>query len=267
MGGRLTALTILGLLAFAPAARAEDFSIQHPFTGTPAATAVGSVTFPDAGGAHVVVTVTDRLPDGACAEAWVTSNLPPDTHKVYGACGAAQQKTYTFDLPGGARCNVAFVEIQVGTIDHSNDDKTAIGQAKRIDNPCPPVTVPAPPPPPPPPARITSTIDYGWTWFRRYTVVERLIARDVPEGATVQVRCRGKGCPRRARTVAVKRGKANLRKVLRRRHLRPGVKVEVRVTRADMIGKVLRFKMRRHRRPAMTRLCLPVGATKPTRCS
>jgi hypothetical protein len=267
MRGRLTALTILGVLAVAPAASAEDFSIQHPSSGPPAATAVGSVTFPDAGGAHVVVTVTDRLADGACAEAWVTSNLPPETHKVYGACKAAQQATYTLDLPAGARCNVTFVEIQVGTIDHSENDKTELGQSKRIDNPCPPVAQPAPPPPPPPPAKIDAKVDYGWTWYRRYTISERLIVRDVPDGAAVQLRCSGKGCPRKARSVAVENGTANLRKLLGRRHLRPGAKVEVRVTRADMIGKVLRFTMRRHRRPALTRLCLPVGASKPARCS
>jgi len=42
--------------------------------------------------------------------------------------------------------------------------------------------------------------------------------------------------------------------------------LEVRVTRADMIGKVMRFKIRRRHSPATQRLYLPVGTTSPGPC-
>src|SRR3954464_4703624 len=135
MGGRIAVLTILGALAFAGPAQAEDFSLNHYESGVRDASAEGSVTFPDAGGATISITVTDRDPDGACAKAWVTSNLPDSTHESYEACKAAEQHTYTLNLPGEARCDVTFVEIQVGTIDHSEGDKIQLGESKRIANP------------------------------------------------------------------------------------------------------------------------------------
>src|SRR3954449_12519964 len=123
MAGRIAVLTVLGALGVAHSAQAEDFSLNHFHSGIRDASAEGTVTFNDDGGATISITVTDRDADGACAKAWVTSNLPESTHESYEACKAAEQHTYTLNLPGEARCDVTFVEIQVGTIDHSEGDK------------------------------------------------------------------------------------------------------------------------------------------------
>jgi hypothetical protein len=266
MGGRFAALTLLGALALAPAAQAEDFSLKYVYSGQLVASAEGSVTFPDAGGAAVNVTVTDRNEDGWCAQAWVTSNLPPSTHKTYRVCGVAKQQTFSLALPGGARCNVSFVEVQVGRIDPSNGNKIELGESRRMANPCPPPPATQVPAPPPPPARVDARIEHSWVAYRRWTRNIRLAVRDVPAGAAVELRCRGKGCPGKRRSVPVRNGRANVHRALRGRHLRPGASLEVRVTRGDMIGKVMRFKIRRRHTPSNQVLCLPRGAASPQRC-
>jgi len=259
-------LAIVALLVVAPAARADTFSLQHYHSGQLDAEAKGDVTFPDAGGAIINVTVTDQSEDGWCADAWVRSNLPPGTHRLLQKCGVGKQDTWTVTLPADARCNITFVDIQVGRVDPSNGDKTELGESKRFDHPCPPL--PQAPPPPPPPQKIVSGVSFNWSANRRWTLNDRLSVRDVPPGAAVALRCSGHGCPgRKAKTVKVSSaGRADLHKLLRHRRLRPGARLEVWITRADMIGKVLRFHVRRGHTPSWKVLCLPPGATAPARC-
>jgi hypothetical protein len=263
MGVRL-AIAALLVLVFAPAARADTFSLQHYHSGALDAEAQGDVTFPDAGGAVVNVTVSDRNEDGWCGDAWVRSNLPPSTHRLFQVCGVGKQQTFTVSLPATARCNITFVEVQVGRVDPSNGNATELGEAKRMDYACPPLPQPAPPPPP---AKIDSGVSFNWTANRRWTLNSRLSVRDVPPGAAVSLHCRGRGCPGSRRVVTVsKSGRADAHRVLRHRRLRPGAVLELWVTRADMIGKVLRFHVRRGHTPSWKVLCLPPGARAPARC-
>jgi hypothetical protein len=267
MGGRIAVLTLAGLLFAAPAAIADTFSLSHAHSGVLDAQAQGDVTFPDAGGAVVHVTVSDRDEDGWCGDAWVTSNLPPSTQKQYQVCGVAKQQTFTLDLPATARCDVTFVEVTVGRVDPSNGNQTELGQSSRIANPCPPAAVPAPPPPPPPPGPIDAAVTWNFLAASRWTKNETLTVRDPTPGTSVQLSCRGRGCPfSKAHSVAFKRGRANVHRLLGHKHLRPGNVLELRVTRAGTIGKVLRFKIRRNRAPAITQLCMPPGATRPSAC-
>ena len=255
------AIAIALLLVFAPAADADTFSLQHYHSGALDAEAQGDVTFPDAGGAVVNVTVSDRNEDGWCGDAWVRSNLPPATHKLFQVCGVGKQQTFAVTLPATARCNITFVEVQVGRVDPSNGDKTELGEAKRMDYACPPLPQPAPP------QRIDSGVSFGWTAGHRWTVNSRLSVRDVPAGASVELRCRGRGCPGARKAVAVsKSGRADAHHVLGRHRLRPGARLELRITRADMIGKVVRFHVRRGHTPSWQVLCLPPGVAAPARC-
>jgi hypothetical protein len=268
MGARIALLTALGALCFAGTARAEDFSLDHFHSGVRDASAEGTVTFPDEGGATVTLTVTDRDADGACAAAWVTSNLPETTHESHEACQAAMQRTYTISLPGGSRCNVTFVEVLVGTIDHSEGDKTEVGESKRMSNPCPPAPTPTPVATPAPPAKIDAKLVFDWTWFPRWTINDSFRITEIPPGAAVELRCSGthKGCPGSRKAVPVHDAQADVHRILRGRRIRAGAVLEVRITRPDMIGKVTTFKVRRARRPAQETRCLPPGAAKPMRC-
>src|SRR5262245_15282326 len=135
MGVRHAAFAIAALLVWAPAARADTFSLHHYHSGVLDAEAQGDVTFPDAGGAVINVTLSDSYEDGWCGDAWVRSNLPPDTHKLLQVCRVGKQQTFTITLPATARCNITFVEVQVGRVDPSNGYKTELGELKRMDHP------------------------------------------------------------------------------------------------------------------------------------
>ena len=86
----------------------------------------------------------------------------------------------------------------------------------------------------------------------------RLVARRFLRGATIEVRCSGGGCPRSSRRV-VRRASENLQRVLGKRVLRRGARLEVRVTSASRIGRLLRFRFSRPGQPDVDFLCLPPG--------
>jgi Ca2+-binding RTX toxin-like protein len=97
--------------------------------------------------------------------------------------------------------------------------------------------------------RIRSRVDDRWLVYARYTKVARLVVRDVPAGARVTLRCRGKGCGFRSKTAAARRGRASLTKLFKGRRLKPGAVAEVRVTAPGKIGSVVRFTVRARKLP------------------
>jgi hypothetical protein len=118
---------------------------------------------------------------------------------------------------------------------------------------------------------IGSTVKASWQVRNGLTKVRVLTARKVPAGATIQVRCKGKrkGCPakkKRTRRIAKAKKAVKLAKPFRKRKLRPGAQIEVRITAAGLTGKVFRFKVRKTKVPRKSVLCLAPGATRPGAC-
>ena len=85
-----------------------------------------------------------------------------------------------------------------------------------------------------------------------------------PEGMAVLVRCRGRDCPWRRRSVEAADGSVRFRRLQRR--LRAGTVLEVLATRPGRIGKYTRFRIRRGRAPARVDACVAPGATRPSPC-
>ena len=100
--------------------------------------------------------------------------------------------------------------------------------------------------------------------LRGRTHVSRLVVTG-PRGATVSVRCRGRGCARRSFRARL----GNSRRIrLRRfqRTYRPGATIEIRVTGRQAIGKFTRIRIRATRPPSRRDLCLVPGESRPSRC-
>jgi hypothetical protein len=119
------------------------------------------------------------------------------------------------------------------------------------------------------PPRVTTPVRSRFLRRGRITRVRVLKVLRVPAGATIQLRCRGRGCFRRAKRVRVNTATTSVnlrRRFLRRTRLRPGAVLEVRVLLPSSIGKVVRFTTRRTRLPRRRVLCLPPGAQRPQRC-
>jgi hypothetical protein len=124
--------------------------------------------------------------------------------------------------------------------------------------------------PPALPPRAATKLTPGISWFfkakRRFTTVRTLAVTEVAARASVRVRCKGKGCRFKTRTAKVTAGRASLARLFRGARLRPGAIIEVSVTHPALIGKLIRFKVRKGRVPTVAVLCLPVGSTVPTVC-
>jgi hypothetical protein len=95
-----------------------------------------------------------------------------------------------------------------------------------------------------------------------------------PDGATLNIRCRGRGCPLRRQTRTARFDQASfgsgtrlirLRR-LSRHTLRPGTVVKIFVTKPGMIGKYARFKMRRGKPPRRTDACVVAGTVAAISC-
>jgi hypothetical protein len=120
-------------------------------------------------------------------------------------------------------------------------------------------------------ARISSPVSFAQTVRHRRTRFTRLSVRRVPRGARVELRCLGgkrRGCPRKLRRTraAVRGGRASFTRLVKRVRLRAGARLEVRITRAGVIGKVVRFRIRARSLPLSSTRCLTPGSTRPTEC-
>jgi hypothetical protein len=114
---------------------------------------------------------------------------------------------------------------------------------------------------------LDATFASGWSVFARWTLITRLRVKDAPAGAKLQVRCRGKGCPFKRKSVKLKKGAANLTRLFKGRKLRPGAVIQVRVTAPGTIGKIQRITVRRRKDPKRITLCLEPGSPKPSKCA
>ena len=115
--------------------------------------------------------------------------------------------------------------------------------------------------------RVVGNVRPLWTVFGTYAILTKLQLTGITPGAKVEVRCKGKGCPFKKKSFPVKNGKANGAKPFKGKKLKPGAVVEVRITKAGAIGKVVSYKVLKGKKiPVGVVRCLLPGATKLTRC-
>ncbi len=91
---------------------------------------------------------------------------------------------------------------------------------------------------------IGGVVRNRWAPFGARTVNRNLSARDLPRGTRIEVRCSGSGCPFRKVVRRVRNRRAvNLHGPFGNAGLARGAKVEVRLSRAGRIGRILRYRM------------------------
>ena len=100
------------------------------------------------------------------------------------------------------------------------------------------------------PARLT-----GARLVRRFRVrdthtrVRRLAVVGAKPGMRIELRCRGRGCPRARKLDVTRAGTVNLKRYVRRARLRPRAVLVVRILEPGAIGRMERFRIRDDRAP------------------
>ncbi|HYI19394.1 MAG TPA: FG-GAP-like repeat-containing protein [Solirubrobacteraceae bacterium] len=117
--------------------------------------------------------------------------------------------------------------------------------------------------------RIKRTVAYKLGFGNAFTIFSKLRVKPARAGDTVRFACKGDGCKRTKSKVAVKKdgGGVSLSKFVKGARLKPGTKVEIRVTRPAAIGHFRRFTVRSGKPPKQTRRCLVPGSPKPVKCA
>jgi hypothetical protein len=115
---------------------------------------------------------------------------------------------------------------------------------------------------------ITSEVRYAAKSKARFAIIRRLSVIRPPDGAKVELRCRGKGCTfaRRREIAAPGTGEIAFGSELRKAKLRRGTVLEVWVTRSQMRGKVVRLTVGRRGKVSGLTLCVLPGSRTPTGC-
>lgn len=124
--------------------------------------------------------------------------------------------------------------------------------------------------------RITSDVVNEWLFFKRYTIVSKLSVSKVPAGATVKVRCSGRGCRFKSKKLTLRKATrtVNLKRFFnftrkKRRvvsRLAVGTMVEIRITAPQTIGKYVRYTMRAKAIPSTRKACLAPGTNARVAC-
>jgi hypothetical protein len=102
----------------------------------------------------------------------------------------------------------------------------------------------------------------------RATAVKTLTVSDIPAGATVEVRCKGKTCPLKATSKAFAQGvpATSFKSPFGRKPLAPGTRIDALVLRDGIAGVGRQFTLRDGKKPKATPLCVPAGSTTPAAC-
>jgi PKD repeat protein len=156
------------------------------------------------------------------------------------------------------------VEQEVIVRQRPADDTLPDSGGPGTPGPTPPPSSEGGPPAPVPPRVMAPfpVVRYAGALTRRGARLTLFSVRAPRGGARVAARCLGRGCPRpqALRTSGVKRLPAF------QRNYRAGVRIVVRITRRNRIGKYVRITIRRNRPPARRDACLWPGSRVPRAC-
>jgi hypothetical protein len=123
--------------------------------------------------------------------------------------------------------------------------------------------------------RVTSTIQFGFDRVGckgsrcRGVKLTRYAVLAIPAGATVALRCTGKGCPFKLKSSLLNKATAKLSRValFKKRTLRKGVVLVLTVTAPHQVGTVKRQIVGKRNLSTPKTSCLPPGTTKPQACT
>ena len=119
------------------------------------------------------------------------------------------------------------------------------------------------------PEQVLVTVSFFSAAKKTSTKFTTLAVKNVPFGATVNVTCKGKGCPSGLKGKGFTKknafGTVSLAKFIKK-PLRVGDTITVLVSKPDAINAVKILKIRASKKPLITTRCVPPGAKAPVAC-
>src|SRR3954454_16530574 len=113
----------------------------------------------------------------------------------------------------------------------------------------------------------TGSVEHNWSVAGSKTRVLTLTAHKFNRSdVKVQVFCKGKGCPFKAKNVTVKSGQAKAKKLFKGRMLRAGATVSVLMAAPGTVGRFVVFTTRKGAIPSVKSACGTFDTTIPTGC-
>ena len=73
------------------------------------------------------------------------------------------------------------------------------------------------------------------------TTIRRLVLSKLAKGAEVQVKCKGRGCFRKAKKYKAKKSKLNLTRLFKKRKLAPRARIEIRISQRGRATRIFRY--------------------------
>jgi Putative metal-binding motif len=115
-------------------------------------------------------------------------------------------------------------------------------------------------------ARPGTTLSSSWAVIRGRTVFPVFKISGAPKGAKVTLACKGKGCTFKSKKVKLRKGKANLRKVVKKLRLAKGATLTLKTVAPDMLVYTIRIKVARNGTAKASKLCARPGQKKTFSC-
>ena len=125
-------------------------------------------------------------------------------------------------------------------------------------------------------AAIKSPLAYTVNYTKRYTAFTSLTISSLPRGVAITVACKGGGCPFASAPVVIGKGcrkgkhckskrpgTVDLAPLLKGRHLHPGTRITVELSKAHWIGEAFVLSTRAGRDPRVVTDCLAPGSRAP----
>jgi Ca2+-binding RTX toxin-like protein len=114
---------------------------------------------------------------------------------------------------------------------------------------------------------LGASISFAFSVFRTHTRLDRYQATQLAGGERIRLRCKGRGCPFKAKTLKVRKaGSRNMTKLVRKARFRAGTVLEAFISRSGAVGRHTKLRFRAAKRPELRKRCLQPGATKPSKC-
>jgi len=103
--------------------------------------------------------------------------------------------------------------------------------------------------------------------FATFTRLDRFRAVQLAGGERIRLRCKGRGCPFKAKTLKTRKaGTRDATKLVRNARFGAGTVLEAFITESGTVGRYRKLTFRDAKQPKLLKRCLPPGARKPSKC-